>query len=192
MKRKTAGRRGTYGGPPSSQQRVADKRSVDLQDARDHVHAAGKPIIARLLRLDGHRHGLLERQRLVDPEILHHDLGRAGALNLARHDELYGLSALGRDLGWHEAVARHGDLDGARVLRLGGIISMRRCGERETEEDGRGDEEGSNVHVISVEGYCGGEKARGVPTGSWHLNLSNDRRRSTSVHRTATATSAVR
>ena len=69
---------------------------------------------------------------------------------------------------------------------------MRRCGERETEEDGRGDEKCSNVHVISVEGYFDGEKARGVPTGSWHLNLSNDRRRSTSVHRTATATSAVR
>src|SRR5262249_34899414 len=107
---------------------------LDDDRPRDHVHAAGVAELAVLLRREVDRDGLVERQRLVDAEILDDDLLGAGAIGLARDDEAERLAGLRLDLGGLEAVGGDGDGDGSRLGGLGG-----RGGAACSTEAGKGD-----------------------------------------------------
>lgn len=73
-------------GRAGREQRQSEKKgshgsSLHLEAAGDHVHGAGEPDDARLLRRKGDLDRLVEWKRLGETELLKDDVGRAGLLD---------------------------------------------------------------------------------------------------------------
>src|SRR6266540_3706473 len=90
------------------------RHSLYADNTGHHVH---RVCIADLARLRGRQRDLdrlIERERLVDPEVLDDDLLDAGPVCRSGHHQLHGLHGLGLDLRRHETRTR--DLDGNHLF----------------------------------------------------------------------------
>src|SRR5438105_3583800 len=105
--------------------------SLDDERTPDHPHATEVVDLAALLGREVDRYGLVERQLLADAQILDVDCRRAGAVRLARYQEVNGFALLDGDAPRLEALVGHAQLDGLGLVRVG----VDRCENEQRRDD---------------------------------------------------------